>query len=362
MSGHPALVAVDASWAQLGSTGVGRVLSELLPRLAARTPLVALVDARRPVPDLGVPTEAIVAPRGVPRLAWLELGVVPWLARRPGTLLHGAAYALPLRHRGPAVATLYDVAWEDHPRDFDPWKRRLWQVSARSSARVAGAVVTVSEFSRRAIVQAYGLDPATVLVAPCAAGSHFRPVAGRKALTGPLSERYVVALGGARRRDLPLAVASWRQARAAGAEAGLVVVGPERPPQEPGLTWLGVIDDAAWAEVLAGAEALVYPTSYEGFGMPAAEACASGVPVVCARVASLPEVLGDAAAWVPTPDVHGIAATLTDLLGDSFRRDRLAAAGLARAAAAPTWEGAADTTVAAYHLARQRWASKHSGP
>jgi len=330
-----------------------------LPRLAARTSIVALVDARRPVPDLGVPVEAIGAPRGVPRLGWLELGVVSWLARHPGTLMHGAAYGLPLGHHGPGVVTLHDVAWETHPRDFGPWKRRVWQVSARRSAVKAGAVVTVSEFSKQAIVAAYGVDPKTVLVAPCAAGAAFQPnldrARARPDASGGSGARYVVAMGGARRRNLPLAVEAWHRARVRSlscADVGLVVVGPEQPPSEPGMSWLGTVDDVTWAAVLAGAEALIYPTSHEGFGMPAAEACACGVPVVCAPVASLPEVLGNAAAWAPSLDADAFATTLITLLEDPVGRADLADASLARAALAPTWEAAADTVVEAYDLAR----------
>jgi len=357
------LVAVDASWAQLGPTGVGRTLLELLPRLAARTPVVALVDARRPVPDLGVPVEAVRAPTGVPRLAWLELGVAPWLASQPGTLLHGPAYALPLRHHGPAVVTLHDVAWEDHPRDFGRWKRRVWQVSARRSANAAGAVLTVSEFSKQAIVAAYGLDPADVLVAPNAAGAAFRSASGPPEPEPGLPARYVVALGGARRRDLPLAVDAWRRATAgtsSTAAVDLVVVGGERPPEGPGITWLGAVDAPTWAAVLAGAEALVYPTSHEGYGLPAAEACALGVPVVCARVASLPEVLGDAAAWAPGLDAEAFATTLAALLTDPARRAALGAAARRRSEQAPTWDDAADVTVEAYDRALSRWA-RHAG-
>jgi glycosyltransferase involved in cell wall biosynthesis len=336
---------------------VGRTLLELLPRLATRTPLVALVDARRPAPDLGVPTEGIGAPRGVPRLGWLELGVAPWLARRQGTLLHGAAYALPLRWKGPAVVTLHDVAWETHPRDFGPLKRRLWRISARRSAAAAGAVLTVSEFSKRAIVDAYGLDPSTVLVAANAPAAIFSP-SGDRAPESGLPPRYVVAVGGAPRRNLPLAIEAWRRARAS-APVDLVVIGAERPADEPGLMWLGSVDSATWAGVLAGAEALVYPTSYEGFGLPAAEACASGVPVVCARVASLPEVLGEAAAWAPRLDADAFAATLAALLTDSARRQQLSEAGLSRARQAPTWDQAADTTVEAYQLAWSRWSDRN---
>jgi alpha-1,3-rhamnosyl/mannosyltransferase len=357
-------------------------LLELLPRLAARTSVVALVDARLPVPDLGVATEAIGAPKGVPRLGWLELGVARWVAGHPGTLLHGAAYALPVRHRGPAVVTLFDVAWASHPRDFGTVKRQVWRVSARRSVARAGAVLTASEFSRQAIVATYDLDPSTVLVAPCAAASIFgpgasvpsravqpgRPVAGR---LDPLPPRYVVAVGGAPRRNLPLAVEAWRCARRslrdrgpaggpddpeAGRSLALVVVGAERPPEEPELIWLGPVDDATWASVLAGAEALLYPTSYEGFGLPAAEACACGVPVVCARVASLPEVLGDAAAWADRLDAGAFASTLVALLADPGRRAQLSAAGLDRSRQAPTWDDAADTTVEAYDLALRRWA------
>jgi len=139
---------------------------------------------------------------------------------------------------------------------------------------------------------------------------------------------------------------------------GLVVVGTEQPPQEPGITWLRRVEDPAWASVLAGAEAFLYPTSHEGFGLPAAEACACGTPVVCARVGSLPEVLGDAAAWAPHLDAGSLASTLAQLLADPRRRAALSAASLARRAQAPTWDDAADTTVRAYDLARHRWAAR----
>jgi len=284
------------------------------------------------------------------------------------------------------VVTLYDVAWETHPRDFSPWKRQAWRLSARRSVATAGAVLTVSDFSRQAIVASYGLDPATVLVAPCAAGAAFSSGPQPPPPGLSLPARYVAALGGAARRDLALAVEVWRRARAAlrsgeaapraalrsgeaapraavrggqaAPEVELVVVGSEQPPEEPGITWLGRVGDPVWASVLAGAEAFLYPTSHEGFGLPAAEACACGTPVVCARVGSLPEVLGDAAAWALRLDAGSLATTLTQVLADPRWRAALSAASLARRDQAPTWDDAADTTVRAYALARRRWTGR----
>jgi glycosyltransferase involved in cell wall biosynthesis len=159
---------------------------------------------------------------------------------------------------------------------------------------------------------------------------------------------YVVALGGARRRNLTGAVAAWRLARARlGGTLDLLVLG-ELMPDEPGLCAPGHLSDADLAAAIAGAEAFLYPTRYEGFGMPALEAAACGVPVVCAPVASLPEVLGDAAAWAEAPEPEPIAERLVALLGDVDAHDALRRASLARAAAAPSWADNAAATLQAY--------------
>jgi glycosyltransferase involved in cell wall biosynthesis len=162
-----------------------------------------------------------------------------------------------------------------------------------------------------------------------------------------------VALGGANRRGLEVAVGAWRAVRATGLAIDLVVVGGGALAPEPGLHVLGRCDDATWTAVLAAARALVYPTRYEGFGLPALEAATSGTPVVAARVASLPEVLGDAAAWAEAPTVEAIAARLGDLLRDHAAADHLRQAGLARAAAAPTWDDVAAAHAAVYEAARR---------
>jgi alpha-1,3-rhamnosyl/mannosyltransferase len=161
-----------------------------------------------------------------------------------------------------------------------------------------------------------------------------------------------VALGGARRRGLAEAVDAWRRATSGCPRPPwLVVVGAEKPPTIDNLAYVGSLDDASWAKVLAGAIAFCYPTRYEGFGMPALEAAASGVPVVCAEVGPLPEVLGDAAEWCASPAAPDIADGLRRVLTDESRREALRSAGLAHAASAPSWKQSAAVIADAYRTA-----------
>jgi len=354
-------IAVDASWLQLGTTGVGRYLANLLPRVAERRDVVALIDARRPQPDIAVEFVALKAPRGVSRLGWLEVAVTSWLRGFDG-LFHGAAYAVPLRHNGPCVTSLHDVAWETLGVDQGKVKRRIWQLYGRHSASVSGALLTLSDFSKQAIVDVYGVDPESVFVAMIAPDPIFESVRAKGAAAFAASHgfgpRYVVALGGAKRRNLPMAIDAWRRVRDRGADVDMVVVGSEHPPAEPGLAVLGFLDDADWATVLAGATAFIYPTSHEGFGLPAAEAMASGTPVVCARVGSLPEVLGDSAAWSDGLDLERLAGVLADLLEHPEALDRLRSASLERASRFATWDDTATTTIAAYDRA---WSLRQTG-
>jgi alpha-1,3-rhamnosyl/mannosyltransferase len=213
----------------------------------------------------------------------------------------------------------------------------------------------VSEFSRQCIEETYRVAPERVVVAPVAVDPVFSPArrADAAALLAPVGVRgrYVVALGGARRRGLDVAVNAWRAVRGTAREPDLVVVGSEAPPADDGLIYAGPVDDRTWATLLAGAEAFCYPTRYEGFGLPALEAAASGVPVVCAPVASLPEILGDAAEWSSDTGPHAVALALRRVLTDDARRAELSAAGLARAAAGPRWTDIATRVTAAYAMA-----------
>ena len=325
--------------------GVGRALGGLVPELARRCTVTLLTDARRDAPPVdAVRVVPLGLPPGLPEVAWLHGPARRWARAHP-QLLHGTFNSLPSGLRGPAVVTVHDLSFEVHPEDFGAAKRRLFQAQARSAVRRAAQVIAVSRFGADELADRYRVDPARITVIPHAVDPRFAP---ERAGGAPSGAPYVVALGGARRRGLEVAVAAWRAVRARGIDVELRTLGDPAPAREPGLHPLGDLPDDEWAAVLAGAEALVYPTRYEGFGLPALEAAASGTPVVCARVASLPEVLGDAAAWCDAPTVEQIADRLEAVLTDAALAAALRAAGLERAAGTPSWADLADAHVAVY--------------
>ena len=345
-------VAIDARRLQdapLG--GVGRALACMLPGIASRADVTLLTDGRRPAVATPVRQVALASRLPGPEALWLHDAARRWQRRHVG-LFHGTFNALPVGLRGPAVVTIHDLSFEVHPEDFGRPKRELFRRQARSAAKRAATVLTVSRFSADQILDQYGLSPDRVVVIPHAVDPRFAPSRADESI-GSMAPagRYIVAVGGAARRGLDVALEAWRRVRAAGADVDLVVIGEGRLGPEPGLHDLGRPDDATWASLLARAEVLCFPTRYEGFGMPALEAAASGTVVVCARVASLPEVLGEAGAWCEDTSVDAVTDQLQRVLTDSALASELRRRGLARAAEGPSWDEVAAQHVEIYRAA-----------
>jgi alpha-1,3-rhamnosyl/mannosyltransferase len=269
--------------------------------------------------------------------------------------MHAPSYTAPLGGPRPLIVTIHDVSYERHPEWYpyrrDPLRRAFY----RWSARTADSVITVSEFSKREIVAAYALPDELIYVIPLAAASIFQP-ASRAAADAP---PYVLHVGDLHpRRNLDVALRAVLRVRSRVSELAdlrLVLAGVDRGVGDrlrdaggPAVDVRGAVPDELLLPLYQRARALVYPSSYEGFGIPLLEAMACGTPVVAARAASIPEIAGDAALLVHPRNEDGWADAIAAVAADgSFVAARLRDAGLRRAAAF-TWTRTAERTMAVY--------------
>jgi len=331
------LVVVDAD--VLGRRRTGdetyvRNLLRTLPRHAADAGLEIGAVTRHPelIPD-GVLPVLLPARSQELRMAW----TLPRTLRRLGAALVHTQYALPFRSPCPVVVTIHDLSFEHGlmgRRD-----RLVFERVVPRAAREAARVLTVSERTKRDLVEHYGIPPERIVVTPNGVDPAFHPATQ----AAPAARPYALAVGAIQeRKNQPAALAA---AREAGLE--LVVVGPVKDERvaaelrEGGARLEGYVEVERLAELYRGAACLVQSSRYEGFGLPVVEAMASGTPVVTVPDPALVEVAGDAAVVVPEGELAaGIRRALEE-------RDILAAAGLERARAF-TWDETARDTVTAY--------------
>ncbi len=303
---------------------LGPLASDAGIRLVAVTRHPELVPA-------GVEPFELAARSQEVRMAWK----LPRALRRLGARLCHTQHALPLGARCPCVVTVHDVSFARDPGVMG-WKdRTTFRLVVPRAVRRAARVLTVSERTKRDLVELYGADPARIVVTPNGVDPAFSPGAG--------AHDYVLSVGAIQRRKNQLA------ALAAAASAGLplVVVGPEKDAalaaalRAGGARLEGYVETARLVELYRGAACLVQSSSYEGFGLPVVEAMASGTPVVAVDESALREVAGDAAVVVDEAELaEGIRTAIA-------QRERLVAAGLERARAF-SWRATAERTLAVY--------------
>ncbi|MCL4467000.1 MAG: glycosyltransferase family 4 protein [Chloroflexi bacterium] len=300
---------------------------------------------------------------------WTHRHLAWEVARHPPHVLFVPAHVLPLACRPPAVVTVHDLGYLHYPDAHPPLARLYLSLGTRLSVRAARRVIAVSQFTKAELMRALGVPADKIVVVPEAPTPGFAPLGERSAGLAVaarygLREPYLLAIGtiharknlvrlleafALARREYglrhQLGLAGGRGYRAQDVATTIRQLGLSEAVVETGYVPAGELP-----ALLGAADGLAFPSLHEGFGLPALEAMACGVPVLAARASSLPEVVADCGLLVDPLSVPELAAGLARLVQDRALHDDLATRGLSRARQF-TWERAARETLAVLHAA-----------
>jgi glycosyltransferase involved in cell wall biosynthesis len=256
--------------------------------------------------------------------------------------------------------TVLDLAAIEHPEWFSASLTLTYQLYLPLLVRRAPLILTISEFTRRRLIERLNVPPEKIVVTYCAADARFcrqseAEVAAVQAQL-KLPRPYLLCLGSIEpRKNLASLLQAWNSLpRSVTDEVALVMVGGQSKAfaqvdlrelieNAQNVIFTGYLDDAMLPALYSGALGLIYPTLYEGFGLPPLEAMACGTPVITSNCTSLPEVVGSDAVLVDPRNPESIRQAILTLVGDVQLRERLSIAGLERAKTF-SWEQTARVT------------------
>jgi glycosyltransferase involved in cell wall biosynthesis len=319
-------------------TGVQRYISEMCEQLKGR---IRSIAPGRPM-------------LGIAGHLW-EQSILPLMLN--GGLLWSPANTGPLRVAN-QVVTIHDVAALDHPEWFNAKFARWYRWLTPRLVKRARCVITVSNFSKSRLLELTGVDESRVTVIPNGVNQRFYPrtsdeIESVRIRLGIPPSRYLLSLGSIEpRKNLPRLLQAWSRCQdqldediilvvAGGQGARRVYREAEMTSAPPRVHFTSSVPDDCLPALYSGAIALIYPSVYEGFGLPPAEAMASGCASIVANSTSLPEVVGDAGITIDPFNVEELANALVTICRDDSLRESLRERSL-RESARFTWERAAE--------------------
>jgi radical SAM superfamily enzyme YgiQ (UPF0313 family)/glycosyltransferase involved in cell wall biosynthesis len=377
-------IAFDGTALRPGRTGVGYYTEHLLQhlaRIAANDELIVVsnrsIDTTSPLPAR---VRIATPPRRVPRLVWMQTLAVTALRQVEADVVHFTNGMVPLMSPAPTVVTIHDMSLRLYPRYHPPRRVLFNRPLVDLAARRADAIITVSESAKRDIVRLYNLDADRVHVVYEAAAPSFKRVHDPAELDRVrrlygLDDRIILYVGTIEpRKNLPTLVDAFASRRRTGELSHqLVCVGPygwlshglqdriARSRVAHAINFTGYVPFTDLAALYSLAEIFVYPSMYEGFGLPVIEAMACGAPVVTGRAGALAEVGGGAIEHVDRIDADALGRSLVALAQSRDRRAELSAAGLARSATF-SWERAASESLDIYRETAARRVARAARP
>lgn len=304
----------DQRW--IGNHGIGRFARNVLPALDYQ-----------PVPLTSNPA----APLDSLRLARALHG----LTRED--LFFSPGYNTPLRCSAPFIFTIHDLSHIYCPENSSPLIRLYYRTIMRRACHRAARILTVSEFTRGQIAEWSEVPPGKVINVGCGVDSAYQPVGDSFELPFP----YLLSVSNRKRHKNEFRLVNAFAKSQIDPNIRLVLTGDpaadivreiKRQRLMPRIEFVGAVPEEKLPSLYRGAEALIFPSLYEGFGLPALEAMACGIPVLTSNVSALPETAGDAALLIDPTSVEQIASSIRRIVTDNPLRQALREKGLARAA------------------------------
>jgi glycosyltransferase involved in cell wall biosynthesis len=382
------LIGIDGTPLNQHLTGVGHYTLELARAMSLAAPndqfeiissrpyLLGKNDAEGPD---GLPQNLSLlrAPANFLTRRWWSIGLPRYLSRSSIELFHGTNFEVPLwlTQKLPTVLTIHDLSLLLHA---DTHRARLARRARRMlplMTRAATMIITPTENVKRELCEHLRIPPDKIVVIPEAARSIFRPMppdeaeATRNRLG--IGDDFLLFVGTIEpRKDLLTLVRAFEEiARARESGLQLIIAGQhgwlvddllkqiDISPAADRIKLTGYLSDEALGALYSTCRCFIYPSTYEGFGLPPLEAMACGAPVIASRIASIVEVCRDAALLIEPKSVDALTKAISDLLGDEDARRRLSSAGLRRAAKF-SWQRTAQLTRVVYGEAVKRFHCK----
>ena len=289
------------------------------------------------------------------------------LRKNPVDVLH-VQFTAPPFCPCPVVVSIHDLSFEHLPQTFNRRSRTQLKLTVRHSARRAARILSLSEHTRRDIIETYNIAPQRVTAIPLAAPDHFGPIMDNRELQRVrhnygIDGDYILSVGSIQPRKnlarLVRAYASLRESGSAAKLPKLVLVGKcawlydetlralDETNIKDDVVLTGYVPETDLPALYSGALCFVYPSYFEGFGLPPLEAMKCGAAVIVGNRTSLPEVVGNAALAVDPFDVDAIAGAIKKVVNDSALRKDLSVKGQERAREF-NWRETARKTLAVY--------------
>jgi glycosyltransferase involved in cell wall biosynthesis len=371
---QPLHIGINTLAAHRMKTGIATYVSGLVDGLTKvdrenRYSLFVSYENAGLFPEDGPSRRKVFGPRIIDntnvRVLWEHTFLAREIRRRNIDVLHSPTFVSPAFCRIPSVITIPDMNFFLYPAKHPPLKRWYFHSCIPRAARRAQKVIAISENTRQDVLRILGLSADKVVTVYCGVNPRFKPVSDEEALKRirkkyGLDRSFVLFLGMIQpMKNLVRLIQAFKETVRRGFTGVLVLAGPkgwgyveaaaevQRQALDGQVIFPGPIRDEELPGLLSAAEIFVYPSLYEGFGLPPLEAMACGVPVVVSSSSSLPEVVGDAGLVVDPLNVGELAAAMWRALTDSALRDQLRARGFEQAKRF-TWEEAARQTLEVY--------------